>query len=506
MSDLVNRAGPLVVGDAAQDFQPRSDLTYRSYARVQASSADLSRSLLIGALFQQCTFSNVRFDNCDIEGARFTDCTFVGCTFIDADLRSCSFARCEFKACSFEQALLLDITVQGGCFSQTSFDRASIHDSAFEQSVLRECSFKHASALQNTFDRTGFEDMRIADCTFLYALMLECRFDRIQLNAEAVGTIFGISKSDLMSITLIYLGDAQCNPAEDIVAALKSSYVDRKWYFLSAMLEVNYGPEHRLLALSHAMGALCAVAASGIGVKRDEFRFLARVTEVLARQNVLPIGFLVHAAEETGRLLDESNLAPNVSATITELHNRLYLLLQQSVDLYSEAIGRLLPTGDETAEASVTVVYRERPAIGTAEVVRLAGQLMSTEAPNATLVSARLGSWIEVVQTTAAGVMALYAVIAATNGILTQIIRTRALANALAQPIPKRTVQALVRTAVLRNNEPMQSRLARSALATLSDMTKRSTGSGAVHQLVAGGLDKLECISVELDKSAKDRA
>jgi hypothetical protein len=325
------------------------------------------------------------------------------------------------------------------------------------------------------------------------------------LNAEAAGTIFGISKADLMSITLVYLGDAQCNPAEDIVTALKSSYVDRKWYFLSAMLEVNYGPEHRLLALNHALDTLCVVAASGIGVKRDEFRFLGRVAEELARQGVLPMGFLMHAAEETGQLLGMPKLASNVFQTIQELHNRLYLLLQQSVDLYSEAVGQLLPTEDEAAAACVTVIYRERPAVDSAEAIRLAGQLMSTQAPSATLVSARHGSWIVVVRTTAAGAMALYAIIVATNGILTQIIRTRALANALAQPIPKRTVQALVRTAVLRNSESMQSRLVRSALTTLSDMTKRSANGDAVHQLLAGGLDKLECISVELDKSTKDR-
>jgi uncharacterized protein YjbI with pentapeptide repeats len=501
MSDLVNRSEPsLVAGDAARDFQPRSDLTYRLYAKVETSSADLSRSLLIGTSFQQCTFSNVRFDNCDIEGTRFTDCTFVSCTFIDADLRSCMFAHCDFDACNFDQALLLDITVQGGGFSRTSFDRASIHESTFEQSALRECSIKHASALQNTFDRTDFEGIRIADCTFLYALMLGCRFERVQLNAEAVGTIFGISKADLVSITLIYLGDTQHSPAEDIVTALKASYFDRKWYFLGAMLEVNYGPENRLLALCNALDSLCAVAAGGIGVKRDEFRFLARVAEELARQDVLPMSFLVHAAEETGRLLDKPNLTSNVLATIVELHNRLYLLVQQSVDLYSEAVNRLLPTEDETAMVRITAVYRERPAIDSAEVVRLAGQLMSAEAPHATLISARRGSWIEVVRTTAAGATAFYAIIVATNGILTQMIRTRALANALTQPIPKRTVQALVRNTVLRNNESLQGRLVRSALTTLSDMTKQSASGDTVHRLVAGELGKLESVSVELDK------
>ncbi|MBS1207621.1 MAG: putative pentapeptide repeat protein [Proteobacteria bacterium] len=506
MSSLTTSTGPLVAGDATRDFHPGADLTYRLFTDVQASSADLKRAILYGTLFQGCMFAKVRFDNCDIEGAQFTQCTFVECTFIDADLRSCTFVACDFENCSFEQALLLDITVQSGSFSGTIFDRASIHESTFERSTLSECSIKNVSALHNTFDRTNFEDIRIADCTFLYALMLGCRFDRVELNTEAVGTIYGISREDLASMTLVFLGETQRNPDEDLIEVLKTSYLARKWYFLKAMLEVCYGPEHRLLALNRALDTLCEVATLGIGVKRDEFRFLMRVAEELSRQGMLPIDFLVHAAEQTGLLLNKPDLMSNVVATVQELHNRVYLLLQQSIDLYSEEVDRLLLTDDEDAAMRLTLTYRERPTIDSAEVIRLAGQLMSTRHPDATLVSARPGSWIEVVRTSAVGVLALYAIIVATNGILAQLIRTRALANALVLPIPKRTMQTLVRSSVLRHSEPVQSRLTHTALNALSDLTKRSISTDNVYGLIAGGLEKLDTVSVELESSSADQA
>lgn len=503
MPDLVHRTSPLVVGEASRDFRPKSDLTYRSYSDMQASAMDLSRSLLIGTLFQKCAFIETKFDNCDIEGAHFLDCTFENCSFIDADIRSCTFSHCTLESCGFNQALLLDLSVEGSEFSRTSFERASIHDSSFEQSALRGCSFLHASALHNSFEHVEFEDVRIAECTFLYALMLDCRFLRVQLNAEAVGTIFGMSKESLGSLELIYLGDIQKAPIEDTVAALRSSYIDRKWNFLSAMLAVNYGPEHRLLALEEAVDALCSLARNGIGVKRDEFRFLARVAEELGRQGTLPIAFVVHAAEETGQLLDRPELASNVSTTVQELHNKLYLLLQENLDRYQVAIDTLVTTDDVSAPVLVTLTYRERPAMDSAELLRLAGQQLSLgDALPAKLVSARLGSWIEVVQTTALGAVALYAMLVATNGILTQMIRTRALASALVQAIPKRTVQTLIRTTVLRNVEPMQSRMARSALTALSDLTKRSGARDAANRTAAVDLDKLEYLSVEVEDKA----
>jgi uncharacterized protein YjbI with pentapeptide repeats len=506
MSNLVTTTGLLVAGDAARDFRSAADLTYRSFTNVRVNSADLKRSMLYGTLFEGCVFVKGRFDNCDIEGARFTQCTFVESTFVDADLRSCTFAACNFENCSFEQALLLDITVQGGGFSRTIFDRASIHESTFERSTLRECSIKNVSALHNVFDRTDFEGIRIADCTFLYALMLDCRFDRVELNTEAVGTIYGISRKDLASMSMVFLGETQRNPDEDLIEVLKVSYLERKWYFLRAMLEVCYGPEHRLYALNHAVDTLCEVARLGIGVKRDEFKFLVRVAEELSRQGMLPLDFLVHAAEQTGLLLSTPSLTTSVIATVQELHNRVYLLLQQSIDLYSETVSRLLKTDDEDAAVRITLTYRERPTTDAAEVIRLAGQLMFEQPPDATLASARPGSWIEVIQTSVLGAMALYAILAATNGILAQLIRTRALANALVQPIPKRTVQTLVRNSVLRHNEPAQSRLSRTALNALSDLTKRSTGTDNVYGLVAGGLERLEAVSVEFEGSSTDRA
>lgn len=500
MTNVVHSTSPIVPGEPSHDMQPKSDLTYRSYSNVRASGMDLSKSLLIGTLFQKCAFIEAKFDNCDIEGAHFLECTFENCSFIDADIRSCTFSRCTLVSCSFNQALLLDLSVQGSVFSRTSFERASVHDSSFEQSELRDCSFLHASALHNSFECVEFEDIRIAECTFLYALMLGCRFVRVQLNAEAVGAIFGMSKENLESVELIYLGDVQQAPIEDIVAALRSSYIERKWNFLSAMLAVNYGPEHRLLALDEAVEALCGVARNGIGVKRDEFRFLARVAEELGRQGTLPIAFLVHAAEETGQLLNGSKLASNASTTVQELHNKFYLLLQENLDLYQAAIDTLVTAEDVSVLVLVTLTYRERPTVDSAELLRLASQQLSHGGTlPSKLVSARSGSWIEVVQTTALGAMALYAMLVATNGILTQMIRTRALSSALVQAVPKRTVQTLVRTTVLRGVEPLQNRMARSALTALSDLTKRSGVRDTTYQAAAVDLNKLDYLSVEVE-------
>jgi uncharacterized protein YjbI with pentapeptide repeats len=499
MTDLVDINSPLVIGDPERDFQPKSDLTYRSYVGESANEVDLSRSLLFGTLFEKCRFTDTKFDNCDIEDAQFLDCTFETCSFIDADIRSCTFSRCTLESCQFNQALLLDLSVLGSTFTRTSFERASIHDSSFEQSGLRSCSLKHASALHNAFQSVEFEDVRIAECTFLYALMLNCRFVRVQLNAEAVGTIFGMSRESLASVDLIYLGETQHVPAEDTVAALRTSYLDRKWHFPGAMLSVSYGPEHRLFALNDAVDALLRVARNGIGVKRDEFRFLADVAEQLSRQCTLPVAFLVHAAEQTGELLKLTELASSVSTTVQELHNKVYLMLQENLDRYQASISVLVTAEEQSVPTLVTLTYRERPATNSVEVLRIAGQLLSNVEPiPARLVSARAGSWVEVVQTTAMGAVAIYAMLAATNGILTQMIRTRALASALVQGIPKRTVQTLVRTTVLRNVEPMQSRMARSALTALSDLTRKSDALDKVQRVAAGDLDKLQYLAVEV--------
>lgn len=483
----------LVAGDAAKDLCAGADLTYHHFIDSRIFKVDARRSLLYGTVFQNSTFNNVKFDNSDIEGARFSDCIFIECSFVDADIRSCNFLNCLLQNCSFEQSLLLDVTAQNCDFIKTTFARSSIHESFFENSKLNECSFKNASALHNSFVETTFKKIRIADCAFLYALMLNCSFESIELNAEAVGTIYGMSRADLESMKMVFLGEPQQLQGQNLIQSLKDSYHQRKWYFLEAMLEVFYGPVHKLMALSQALCILCEMASAGIVVKRDEFKFVAKISEELSKQGCLPMSFLVYATDKTGALLDRSDLARGSISVIQEFHSSVYLLLNKSIEIYAAEVGKLSAEINGKSPVLITLTYRDRPAIDGATAVNIAASLVSENEPTATLLSARPGSWVEIIQTTAFGAIAIYAIVVATNGIVAQLIRTKALATALLQPVPKQAVRRLIQQHLLSSNDGYPNKLIRESLGVLSAITNNQD----VHKSLAEGFEKLESMSIE---------
>lgn len=499
MDKLLPKLGPLVAGDSLLDFLPRSDLTYRSYVDQSIKSADLVRSMLIGTSFNNCKLENVKFDNCDIEGAQFIGCDFNDCSFLDADIRSCVFYRCTIQKCRFDQALLQDATVRDSMINESSFTQASIHDSAFYDSTLNNCSIKNSSALHNTFAYVTFEQMRIADCTFLYTLFNECKFNNVQMNVEAIGTTFGLSRENIQSLEMVYLGDVQQQPPQDMIDTLKLSYLDRKWNFSEAMLGVNYGPQPKLVALCRAVESLCKIAASGIGVKRDEFRFIGKVSEYLFELEQLPIGYLIHSMEITGQLLDGQKHRYEVRDAVQELHNKLFLMLQSAIDTYQDFANKLELPDDLSVPVLLTLTYTERPALDSAMIIRLAGEANpDSKYIVADLIDARHGSWIEIVQTTAMGVLALYALFVVTNGLFVQIIRARALAKALVQPIPKRTIQDLTKKLILSNDKGAQSQFTKAAMGWLSANVQESLSKSVNARAgVAADLHKLQSISIE---------
>lgn len=493
MSELVNSSAYLAAGSAIRDWAPKADLTYRLFEGEEAIQGDLTRSLLIGTVFRNCRFTNTKFDNCDIEGANFIGCVFVGCTFSDADIRSCAFVDCHVETCGFERALLQDLLIRKTVLRQSSFEKASVHENKFVESVVDECSLQNASVLHNEFSSTSFFRMRFADCTFLYTTFAVCTFDEVAMNVEAIGVSFGLTMANIESFDLVFLGDSQKVPPSELIEAFRSTYRERRWGFSEAMLEVSFGPKNPLAALTDAVDVLLHLAYVGVGVKRDEFRFLTRVAVLLAEDGRLPLGFLSHALEASGQLLERQDLTvQSAKSVVQELHNQLYLLIQQSVETFQATIGVFSSSNDLENTIRVTLTYAERPTLNSAEIVHFAASIHG-ETVFAELLDARAGSWIEVIQTTVLGMIALYALLAATNGVFVQIIRARALAPAAVRPLPKRTAQSIVRKAILAPEAASISRASHVAMGLLSACTKL----GEARQDATSDLARLQSISVD---------
>ncbi|MDK1472692.1 pentapeptide repeat-containing protein [Streptomyces sp. 549] len=146
-----------------------------------------------GAVFEECTFSGVRFNASRHTGAAFTNCVFSNCTFFDTRFDNCKLVGSQFRSCTFHL-----FAVDGGDWSFTTLPGAELRRAEFdgvrmresdlsgarlEEAVLRHCDLS-ACALEGA-DLSG-ADLRGSDLSTLDPLTVRLRGARIGLEQAAV--------------------------------------------------------------------------------------------------------------------------------------------------------------------------------------------------------------------------------------------------------------------------------------------------------------------------------
>jgi fluoroquinolone resistance protein len=118
------------------------DLGDRRYQRCRFAGVDLTEASSHGAVFEECTFINVRFN-----ASRHTDTAFLRCQFTRCVLFDAEFTGCKMIGSTVHETTLRPLRVIGGDWSFTG---------------LRECDLRGV-----TIDRVRMReaDLTGADCT-----------------------------------------------------------------------------------------------------------------------------------------------------------------------------------------------------------------------------------------------------------------------------------------------------------------------------------------------------
>ncbi|MEV1176216.1 pentapeptide repeat-containing protein, partial [Nonomuraea sp. NPDC049784] len=109
------------------------EISGESYRRVLFQDVDMTELADHGSSFEECHFSNVRFNVSVHDDARFLNCTFTRCSFFDATFDGCKLTGSMFDGCTYGL-----LKVEGGDWSYVSLPNADLRGSAFRGTRLRE--------------------------------------------------------------------------------------------------------------------------------------------------------------------------------------------------------------------------------------------------------------------------------------------------------------------------------------------------------------------------------
>ena len=164
---------------------------------------EFSACEIVGSTFANGRFENCRFDGCTFEkanlsrvmlsGNRFVDCTFRDLQLIDPTWIDCRFDRCAFERVTADNAAMRDLAFVDGKWQELSLTEGLLVDLSFRGTELRDVSFVETLAPNQRFEAVSmyrvwsvskgfagsvFEDVEAEQCGFLKAHFDETRFVR----------------------------------------------------------------------------------------------------------------------------------------------------------------------------------------------------------------------------------------------------------------------------------------------------------------------------------------
>lgn len=169
------------------------DLSGQRFTRHTFYDTDWTEVVDDGGIFDECTFSGVRFNASRHTNAAFTNCTFKSCTFFDT-----RFEQCKAVGSLFQQSTFNLFSVTGGDWSFVGLPGADLRKAVFEGVRMREADLTAArlegatlagvdlsGAVLHGSKLTG-ADLRGSDLSALDPLTVELAGAKIDLEQAAV--------------------------------------------------------------------------------------------------------------------------------------------------------------------------------------------------------------------------------------------------------------------------------------------------------------------------------
>ncbi|MBI3699668.1 MAG: pentapeptide repeat-containing protein [Afipia sp.] len=485
---------PLVKGIAdakVADFGGRQDFTYKKLVDLRLSEVSFRHSLFIGAIFQRCHFALVNFDRCDFSGAQFIECTFSRCSFVPDEIRSCRFSGCTFRDCSFRGSQWHRVHVERSSFLNTDFREASIRECGFLNCHFSKCKLKRSSLTLAEFQYCKFGNVDLGDCTALFLFFQKCEFDDCRINAETIGFTYGLTKENIQSLKLIYLGRPQKKPkGVDIVDSLISTYSDRRWYIGACVLKFNFHRSNPVSAIRTVASELSAVAKSGIEGDWDELRFFVRVLRNLHNEQRLPLlGLWIFLA--TLRDFAYERKSPSALDGLSSAAEPVLAEADKLLLSILDTIAPVLALANSSDQILLTLTLSSRPQIPLSELVPM-NVYSLFGGKRVSFVKGRDGSWIETWQIGLGALAAIQISLVAINGVMKQFIKAIENVKRIAKEFTKKP------QAQRAQKRSIQKASRRSDVLPFSVKNKLAVNRSQMEGLTVEGLTKLDSTLGEL--------
>lgn len=434
--------------ELSQNLSPRMDLTYRKIENLNVKEVDINQSLLTGSLIRGSSFHNTNFSRSDLDGMRVENTIFVECDFTSCDFRSNIFSNCRFKSCLLNSTFIDDCEFQTCEFDNCSFTVGSLTRCRFQKSSLRSCDLRQTTFLHNKFYGSAISDMVFGDCALQYIILRDCDLTKVTLAAESIGALFGLTREQLSSAKIIYLGEEEQIPLDsEVLFLLLEEYQKRNWYVGELVLSVNFGLTSTLSAFDKYFSFAYKRFAEFGFTNGDELEFLGDLFHELAHLERLPLMTLLNTLEWCSKLELAIGGSRETSESSTDslhtLASRLTFLANNLLDRFEHSLqGFDLNRAEKSL--CIKVTFEHEPEIPLPDILNsLTANLnlghWSQGFHKSRRIRTEAGSFIDIVLTTLLSVIGFQVFLFLINGCVIQLTELKHRVNVLVRKEPPKS-------------------------------------------------------------------
>lgn len=220
--------------------QDHMTLNQRTYQNQSFQNTTFERSDIDNCKIERLTFYNCCFDRSSLTCIRAKDCVFKHCKFRNVDMLSGDFANCVFQRCDFSLANIGDNIFYHCQFNESNFTSATIKENDFLHTSFMEISLRGSETTLNTFRQTSILNSEFGNCTVDYNIVENCTFQNSLLNAETLGTFFGLNLNTLRNCKFLFLGEELLESnQETLFNIIRNKFEQERRYIEVFIIDIN---------------------------------------------------------------------------------------------------------------------------------------------------------------------------------------------------------------------------------------------------------------------------
>lgn len=344
-------------------------------------------SLFHGTIIEQNDWENVKIDNSDLEAIRILHSTIKNTSFKNADIHSIFAVNTEFYNVSFENTDITDCTFSNCKFIKCNFSGAALKESVFENCILEEPLFMNGSYIMNTFKNCVFQRTCFKN-VFYYTHFDECVFEGVVLEAYLLGYIYGLSITNLESLTFLFMGEACDYTYQEVCSKIEDVYKNRKMIInlgILYLLDPQLIPANAILKCFECVNKYIE---NDCLVQNEQMIFLNKIITIMyCKEQISPL-VLVYLLNIINAILNsKENVALEKAKTgLTSIKNSILTHYHAFADELTERLSCYPKNG----ETMLKIIYEKEPTYRLTDIIN---EIDSTK--EITVVKTEIGSFVE---------------------------------------------------------------------------------------------------------------